>query len=76
MLGHAMVLELDSHSRFLLTTELREVAGLQRLAMFVGQGNSIQLWDEARWIERRDKWLAQGDANTAGLPAELESLRL
>lgn len=76
MLGHAMMLELDSHSRFLLTTELREVAGLQRHAMLVGQGNSIQLWDEARWIERRDKWLAQGDDNMTGLPAELESLRL
>jgi MraZ protein len=76
MLGHATKLELDNHSRFLVPPELREVASLQRHAMLVGQGNSIELWDEARWIERRDRWLAEGEEDMTALPSELESLRL
>jgi MraZ protein len=76
MLGHAMALELDSHSRVLLTAELREVASLQRHAMLVGQGNSIQLWDEALWIERRTAWLTQDSGEMKALPAELEALRI
>jgi hypothetical protein len=33
------------------------------------------LWDEARWNERRDEWLAGGVA-MADLPAELQTLSL
>jgi hypothetical protein len=32
------------------------------------------LWDEARWNERRDEWLASED--TTDLPTELETLSL
>jgi MraZ protein len=43
--------------------------------MLIGQGNRFELWDEARWNERRDAWLANADAPT-DLPSELESLSL
>jgi MraZ protein len=74
MVGHATDLELDGHGRLLLPPELRAFAGLGRHAMLIGQGNRFELWDEARWNERRDVWLKSEDGT--GLPAELDSLSL
>ena len=73
--GHATDLELDGHGRLLLPPELREFAGLDRHAMLVGQGGRFELWDEARWTERRDFWL-KSEESTTDLPAELDSLSL
>ncbi len=75
MVGHATDLELDGHGRLLLPAELREFAGLQRHAMLVGQGGRFELWDEARWMERRDVWL-KSDDSTGTLSADLDSLSL
>ena len=58
MVGHATDLELDGHGRLLLPPELREFARLERRGMLIGQGNRFELWDETRWNERRDLWLA------------------
>jgi MraZ protein len=43
--------------------------------MLIGQGNRFELWDEARWSERRDTWLASAE-NPTDLSSELESLSL
>ena len=43
--------------------------------MLIGQGNRFELWDEVRWNERRDAWLATAETST-DLPSELESLSL
>jgi len=75
MVGHATDLPLDGHGRVLLPPELREFAKLERYGMLVGQGNRFELWDETRWNERRDAWLANTEAPT-DLPSELESLSL
>ncbi len=75
MVGHATELELDGHGRVLLPPNLREFGLLTRDAMLIGQGVRFELWDEARWNERRDEWLASEDT-TADLPAELETLSL
>ena len=75
MVGHATDLELDGHGRVLLPANLREYGLLTRDAMLIGQGLRFELWDEARWNERRDEWLASED-NTTDLPAELETLSL
>lgn len=75
MVGHATDLQLDGHGRLLLSTELREFAGLGRQAMLIGQGNRFELWDEARWIERRDSWL-KSEESAGDLPAILDSLSL
>ena len=37
---------------------LREFGQLTRDAMLIGQGLRFELWDEGRWNERRDEWLA------------------
>jgi MraZ protein len=75
MVGHATDLSLDSHGRMLLPQELREFAGLTRHAMLIGQGNRCELWDETRWMERRDSWLKE-EAAATDLPAQLDSLSL
>ncbi len=75
MVGHATDLELDGHGRVLLPANLREYGLLTRDAMLIGQGVRFELWDEARWNERRDEWLASEEAAT-DLSAELETLSL
>ena len=75
MVGHATDLPIDGHGRVLLPPELREFAKLTRHGMLIGQGNRFELWDETRWTERRDAWLASEEAGT-DLPSELESLSL
>jgi MraZ protein len=75
MVGHATDIQLDAHGRLLLPPELREFAGLNRHAMLIGQGARFELWDEARWMERRDVWLKSEDSIGA-LPADLESISL
>jgi transcriptional regulator MraZ len=75
MVGHATDIELDAHGRLLLPAELREFAGLHRYAMLIGQGARFELWDEARWMERRDVWLKSEDS-TGTLPGDLDSLSL
>jgi MraZ protein len=49
---------------------------LDRQAILIGQGNKFELWDEARWNERRDGWLAEDAEDGLALPAEFESLSL
>jgi MraZ protein len=75
MVGYATEIEIDGHGRMLLPPELREFAALGRHAMLIGQGNRFELWDETRWTERRDAWLANEESST-DLPAELDSLSL
>jgi MraZ protein len=75
MVGHATDLTLDGHGRVLLPTELREFAQIDRNAMLVGQGNRFELWQEARWTERRDFWLQSGTPGN-DLPPELDSFSL
>jgi len=76
MVGYASELELDSHGRILVPRELREFASLERQAILFGQGNKFELWDEARWNERRDSWLSGEAEDGLALPAELEQLSL
>ena len=76
MVGHATEMELDSNGRVLVSRELREFAHLERRAILIGQGNRFELWDEALWSEKRDAWLAEEDADSSDLSAELETLVL
>jgi MraZ protein len=75
MVGHATDLALDGHGRMLLPPELREIAKLTRHAVLIGQGARCELWDEARWNERRDAWL-KTETSAETLPAQLDSLSL
>ncbi len=74
MLGYATEVDVDGAGRILLSRELREVAGLERQAMLIGQGHKFELWNEERWNAIRDDWLNTEDDGE--LPPELESLSL
>ena len=74
MLGYATEVDIDSAGRILLSRELREVAGLERQAMLIGQGHKFELWDEERWNGIRDAWLNSDDDGE--LSPDLESLSL
>jgi MraZ protein len=75
MVGHATELDLDAQGRVLLPPNLREFASLTRDAVLVGQGLRFELWDEEKWNQRRDEWLASEESAT-DLSADLESLSL
>ncbi len=72
MVGHAVEMEMDSHGRILISKELRDIAGLDRQAMLIGQGNKFELWDEGRW----NQWMDESSNGIAELPEELESIQL
>lgn len=75
MLGYATEIEMDGHGRILLPQVLRDFAGLERNAMLIGQGNRFELWDEQRWKESCEMWLAPDDGDQ-DLPEELKTLSL
>lgn len=78
MIGYASEVEMDATGRLLLPKELRAFAGLEKQVVLLGQGNKFELWDETRWNENRDAWLAD-EANggaDAPLEGELETLSL
>ena len=74
MLGNAADVEIDGHGRILLPRDLRDFASLERTAMFVGQGNKFELWDEETWNQKRESMLEEEDE--MDLSTELESLVL
>lgn len=75
LMGNAVDIVMDAHGRLLLTQELRESAGIQRLAMFVGQGKRCELWDESRWMQEQTRAL-QAEAAATDIPPELSSFSL
>ena len=73
IVGHAAEMEMDGHGRLLIPRELRDIAGLDKAAMLIGQGNKFELWDEGRWAQWMDDNSGDDDLD---LPPELESLPL
>ncbi len=57
MLGHATDCVLDAQGRVLVPQELRDLAGISRRAVVLGQGNKFEVWDEDAWGRRREEWL-------------------
>ena len=76
MVGHATDVELDAAGRLLLPPKLREFAALERDVVLVGQGNRFELWDEPRWNQSRDAWLAEDTALPTDMPADLGNLSI
>ena len=76
VVGQSGEMTMDTHGRILIPRILRDFAKLKRNAMLLGQGKRFELWDEERWIRRRDEWLAMGEGDGGDLPAELRSLTL
>ena len=75
VLGYATDVDLDGSGRMLLPPALREYAKLEKKIVLVGQGNKLELWSEALWLEERDQAL-QESGPEAELPDDLMSLTL
>ena len=72
LIGFAEDHVLDGNGRVLLSPELRKFAGIERLVMFVGQGNYFEIWNAPAW-DAQMKSLASG---AAGLPPSTENFSL
>ena len=57
LIGHATDLELDAQGRVLIPRQLRDYARLDKKLILLGQGNKIEIWNEAQWNERLEDWL-------------------
>jgi MraZ protein len=54
-LGSAEEIVMDKQGRVQLTPYLRSRAGLERAAVFVGQGSKFELWDSQLWDRYQDE---------------------
>ncbi|HZJ94219.1 MAG TPA: division/cell wall cluster transcriptional repressor MraZ [Thiopseudomonas sp.] len=75
LVGNAVDLELDGSGRLLVPARLREMAGLNKQIMLVGQLNKFQLWDEQQWNDLFSADLEK-IKSSEHLPEELMSLVL
>jgi MraZ protein len=73
LVGFAETVEIDAAGRVLVSPELRKYAGLNKEVMLIGQGNYLELWDQAAW----DKQIADVSAAGANLvPPGMEGFSL
>jgi MraZ protein len=70
LVGYAEDVEMDGAGRILLPSTLRDYASLEKRVVLAGQGNRLELWEEAKWLG-----LAVGSLED-GMPAELEGFSL
>ena len=73
LVGHAVEIEIDSSSRILIPSELREFSKINKEAMFIGQGKRFEIWDYFAWTKSREKWLQK---EKFSLPKDFEMLSL
>lgn len=76
LIGHATEIQIDSQGRMLLPSPLRDYAELTKQVVILGQGNKCELWDEAKWQERRASWINEGVASLEDLPEEVKNISL
>ena len=76
LIGHATEAELDKNGRILLSSLLREYAGIKNCVVLVGQGRKFEIWDGENWRTNRDRWLVTESAEENGMPDELSSISL
>ncbi|MEI8344333.1 MAG: division/cell wall cluster transcriptional repressor MraZ [Candidatus Moraniibacteriota bacterium] len=55
MLAGAVDSDVDSQGRILLPEYLKEYAGLDRAVTVAGLFNRLEIWDDAKWKEYRNK---------------------
>jgi len=73
LVGYAEDVELDGAGRLLVSSVLREFAGLEKQAMLVGQGSHFEVWSMDRWRQQHEAVMA---GEEMALPAELEGFSL
>jgi len=69
ILGGAAQLSFDPEGRVMLPNELREFAGIENQATFVGIGRKFQIWDSEAYKGHHAKQLAIAEVTAPNLPA-------
>lgn len=72
LVGYASMFELDANGRVLIPQPLRAYAGLDKKLMLVGQGNSLELWDEDSFTA----YVTSPIDKSSDLPDGMETLAL
>ena len=73
LVGFAEDVTLDGSGRLLVSSALRDFAGLSKEVMLVGQGSHFELWSMEAWRVQLEQ-VMQGDG--FAMPAELEGFSL
>ena len=63
--GNATDIEIDDSGRILIPAELRKPVGLEKLAVLMGMGDHLELWDEAAITKM------ESDTAAAGVPESI-----
>lgn len=61
ILASAVEVEIDSMGRILIPEFLRDFADLRAKVVFTGVYNRVEIWNEKKWTEYRDRASAQAD---------------
>ncbi|MDR2876375.1 MAG: division/cell wall cluster transcriptional repressor MraZ [Methylobacillus sp.] len=73
LVGYAEDVEMDGSGRLLVSSVLREFAGLEKQTMLAGQGSHFELWNVEAWDKQVQQALADDDMT---LPSEWEGFSL
>lgn len=60
-LAGAMECEIDKQGRFLITSNLREFAGLEKEVVIIGVLNKIEIWSKEKWTTYSEKENMEAD---------------
>ena len=60
-LAGAMECEIDKQGRFLITSNLRDFAGLEKEVIIVGVLNKIEIWSKDKWTAYTEKENLEAD---------------
>ena len=60
-LAGAMECEIDKQGRFLITSNLRDFAGLQKEVVIIGVLNKIEIWSKEKWLTYSEKENMEAD---------------
>ena len=60
-LSGATECEIDKQGRFLIPTNLRETATLQKEVVIIGVGTRIEIWDKEKWNSYNDENISVED---------------
>jgi MraZ protein len=74
LVGYAEDVTLDSAGRMLISSVLRDLIGLDKEVMLVGQGSHFEIWDKEAWVKECESAVnADGEFE---MPPELEGFSL
>jgi MraZ protein len=76
LMGNATDVDMDANGRLLIPTKLRKHANLDKKVVLIGQGKKFEIWDEATWDARNERWQEEAVLDSINLPPELGTLDL